>query len=149
VWNGIQKFRTPPFDILLVHDAARPFISPRIIEGIAQAALRNGAAVAAVRPTDTVKLSKDGDFVEETVDRQGLWLVQTPQGFRSDILVRSHEHARGQGFYGTDDSVLVERMGQKVRIVESDARNMKITTPLDMVIAEEIAGKYFRKEEGS
>ena len=84
---------------------------------------------------NTIKLCNAAGEVVETPDRSRLWEVQTPQGFRRDILVRANQQAMAESFLGTDDASLVERLGQKVFIVESDYRNIKLTTPEDMVIA--------------
>ena len=94
-----------------------------------------GAAIAAVPAKNTIKLCNAAGEVVETPDRSRLWEVQTPQGFRRDILVRANQQAMAESFLGTDDASLVERLGQKVFIVESDYRNIKLTTPEDMVIA--------------
>ncbi|MDM7925564.1 MAG: 2-C-methyl-D-erythritol 4-phosphate cytidylyltransferase [bacterium] len=127
-------------DIVLVHDAARPFVSvPRIRETIAAAA-RNGAAILAVRPKATVKRG-GGDRVEETLDRRLLWEAQTPQAFRAGILVRAYESAMKDGFAATDDAALVERLGLPVEVVEGEETNIKITTPFDWIVAERLAAE--------
>ena len=136
VWNGIQAATEPSDDdIILVHDAARPLVSEKTILETIRVAEAKGAAIAAVPAKNTIKLCNASGEVVETPDRSRLWEVQTPQGFRRDILVKANQQAVAEGFLGTDDASLVERLGRKVHIVESDYRNIKLTTPEDMVIA--------------
>ena len=136
VWNGIQAVQgAADDDIILVHDAARPLVSEKTILETIRVAEAKGAAIAAVPAKNTIKLCNAAGEVVETPDRSRLWEVQTPQGFRRDILVRANQQAMAESFLGTDDASLVERLGQKVFIVESDYRNIKLTTPEDMVIA--------------
>ena len=123
-------------DIVLVHDAARPLVSLAAIEAVIFAAREKGAAIAAVRAKNTIKVVADDGRVEATPARASLWEVQTPQGFRREILQRAYEKAAQDGFLGTDDASLVERLGEAVFVVESDYGNMKITTPEDLRLAE-------------
>ena len=123
-------------DIVLVHDAVRPFVSNKIIQDILEGALVFGAAVPALQPRETIKVSNGNNFVETTPRRDSLWLVQTPQGFQMTILEKAFEKASADGFYGTDESSLVERTGVKVRIVEGAYENLKITTSEDLLLAE-------------
>ena len=136
VWNGIQAVQgAADDDIILVHDAARPLVSEKTILETIRVAEAKGAAIAAVPAKNTIKLCNAAGEVVETPDRSRLWEVQTPQGFRRDILVKANQQAVAEGFLGTDDASLVERLGRKVHIVESDYRNIKLTTPEDRVIA--------------
>lgn len=136
VWNGIQAIEgAGDGDIILVHDAARPFVPAATILAIISAAREKGAAIAAVPVKNTIKLCNQDGEVTDTPDRRLLWEVQTPQGFRRSILVRANQQAAADGFLGTDDAGLVERLGEKVYIVQSDYRNIKLTTPEDMVVA--------------
>ena len=115
---------------------AAPVVSLATIEGVIRGAQEVGGAIAAVPEKNTIKtVGKDG-LVCSTLPRETLWEVQTPQGFRRDILFRANEQAEADGFLGTDDSSLVERLGVPVKVVESDYRNIKITTPEDLIIAE-------------
>ncbi|NHQ61246.1 2-C-methyl-D-erythritol 4-phosphate cytidylyltransferase [Chlorobium sp. BLA1] len=128
-------------DTILVHDGARPFIQPRDIDEIARLSMQFGACVPANRPKDTIKyIGADPDFFGETLDRSMLLQVQTPQGFRSGLLVQAHEQALLEGYYATDDAALVERFfpEQPVRILETGYHNIKITTPEDIPVAEAI-----------
>jgi 2-C-methyl-D-erythritol 4-phosphate cytidylyltransferase len=122
-------------DVVLVHDGARPLVTAEIIERVVEAAVEHGAAVPAVPVRDTIK-RVEGDRVLETLNRDELRAVQTPQGFRYDLLVQAHERAREEGFYGTDDATLVERLGHPVAVVPGSPENLKITTPEDLLLAE-------------
>ena len=136
VWNGIQAIAdASDDDIILVHDAARPLISTDVILETIRIAREKGGAIAAVPAKNTIKICDDRQQVLKTPDRSTLWEIQTPQGFRRDILVRANEQAIKDGFLGTDDASLVERCGYPVYIVNSDYRNIKITTPEDIVVA--------------
>ena len=132
--------------VVLVHDAARPFASAALFGAVALAAARTGAALAAIPLRDTLKRAKAGRVVA-TVQRKGLWRAQTPQGARLDLLRRAHAEAararaRGEGkaeedlSIGTDDTVLVEHLGEPVEIVPGEEWNVKITTPGDLAWAE-------------
>lgn len=124
-------------DIVLVHDAARPFITTPIIANLVVTANEKGAAIAGVRAKDTMKKVKD-NIIVETVDRESLWMIQTPQAFRFDLLQEAEDIAEKVGFLGTDEAMLVERLGHQVYIVESTYENVKITTKEDLVFGEAI-----------
>jgi 2-C-methyl-D-erythritol 4-phosphate cytidylyltransferase/2-C-methyl-D-erythritol 2,4-cyclodiphosphate synthase len=135
VWLGLQE-SSQDADIIVVHDAARPFVRQHLIHQCIEQAAAHGACTAAVPCSDTVKRA-DGDTVAQTLDRRNLWLVQTPQAFRRDLIIEAHESARRDGISdSTDDAQLVERLGKPVRIVQGSADNMKITEPADMALAE-------------
>ena len=121
--------------IVLVHDAARPFIRRSVIKELVETATNFGAAIAAVQAKDTMKLAPSG-IVEETVDRDALWIVQTPQAFRYEVLAEAANKAEVDGFLGTDESMLVERLGNPVRIVTSTYDNVKMTTQEDLAFGE-------------
>ena len=133
--NGIEHLFAA-CEIVLVHDAARPLVSRETIEAVISAAREKGAAIAAVRAKNTIKVVDEDGRVEATPSRTRLWEVQTPQGFRRELFVRAYEKAAKDGFLGTDDASLVERLGEEVFVVESDYGNMKITTPEDLRLAE-------------
>ena len=135
VRNALQEV-SPEAQLILVHDAARPLVTGEVIERVIAAAKECGAAVAAVREKNTVKVVDEAGFVQATPDRATLWAVQTPQGFRRDILLRAHVRATEDGFLGTDDAALVERLGEPVRVTEGDYRNIKVTTPEDLLLVE-------------
>lgn len=121
--------------IVAVHDGVRPFVSPGLVDNLVKEAEEWGAAVPAVRIADTVKSVEEG-VVRWTLSREGMWLAQTPQVFKYELIERAYEKAYEEGYYATDDSDLVERLGHGVRVVESSVRNVKITTQEDMLLAE-------------
>ena len=123
-------------DVVLVHDAARPLVSVETINSVVEAAKICGGAIAAVPEKNTIKVIDDNGFVVDTPQRSKLISVQTPQGFKREIIMQAYEQAERDNFLGTDDASLVERLGCKVKIVKSDYKNIKITTPEDILIAE-------------
>ncbi|MFJ7699518.1 2-C-methyl-D-erythritol 4-phosphate cytidylyltransferase [Lysinibacillus fusiformis] len=127
-------------DIVLIHDAARPFMTHDIIANLVQSAHDFGAAIAGVRAKDTMKKVRNG-VIEETVDRDSLWMIQTPQAFRFDLIVEAEDVAEKVGFLGTDEAMLVERLGHTVHIVESSYENVKMTTQEDLLFGEAILRK--------
>jgi len=116
-----------------VHDAVRPLVTPRLIEETLRQARRFRAAIAASPSKDTVKLAGPSGCIQSTPSRDLVWLAQTPQTFERTLLERAHRE--GRRLAATDDAMLVERLGVKVKLVESSADNMKITTPMDLMIA--------------
>lgn len=144
VWNGLQGFSVEP-DIVLVHDAARPLVTRKIIGDVVRAAERHGGAIAAVRMKDTVKVEGRKGWFDRTLDRKDLWAVQTPQGFAFETLIKAHRHAQRTGFLGTDESSLVERLRIPVRIVEGSPDNIKITTREDL----NLAGYLIKRRAGT
>jgi 2-C-methyl-D-erythritol 4-phosphate cytidylyltransferase len=132
---GISAFPELP-RYLLIHDAVRPFATPRGVRAVIRATRKHGAAVPGVRVTDTVKEADPSGIVSGTPPRERLWAVQTPQGFRSDLLCLAHRVARHLRYRGTDDSSLLERIGIPVRIVKGEYGNTKITTREDLEHAE-------------
>ena len=124
--------------VVLTHDAARPLVAPPVVRRVAQAALAHGAALAAVRATDTVKEVGQGGVIVRTPLRDTLWFAHTPQGLRRDLFVRAHEAARQEGFCGTDDVQLAERLGAEVVVVQDTYDNIKITSEEDLAVAEAI-----------
>jgi len=135
VLAGLSRLDRRRTDIVLVHDGARPLVPAALIRRIIREAAAHGAAVPALPLEDTVKEGADGRVVR-TVDRASLYRIQTPQGFAFEILEEAFRRAGEDGFTGTDDASLVERLGKPVVIVEGDPRNIKITTLLDLKWAE-------------
>jgi 2-C-methyl-D-erythritol 4-phosphate cytidylyltransferase len=127
--------------VVLIHDGARPFIGQNAIRACIQAVWTMGAACVGVPVKDTIKRVDMLDMVIETPDRAFLWQVQTPQGFKPDIILKAHQQAVIDGFRGTDDAMLVERMGMKVRMIMGGYGNLKITTPEDIAFAEALLGE--------
>jgi 2-C-methyl-D-erythritol 4-phosphate cytidylyltransferase len=125
-------------DVVLVHDAVRPFLTPGMIEEVVSVARAKGAAIIALPMKDTVKQVGGDHVIERTVDRRPLWLAQTPQAFRRDWLLAAHRKAHGEGVHATDDAYLVEWSGHPVSVVEGSGENIKVTRPEDMIIGEAI-----------
>ncbi len=138
VMNAVMELKshTAPNRIVLVHDGARPLVSPDIIERCIRGLDGHEGAVAAVPPNDTVKRVDDTGVAVATLDRGMLRLVQTPQCFRFGTLLEAYESAAENGVMATDDSALVERLGGRVRMVMGSYRNIKITTAEDIPVAE-------------
>ncbi|MFT4415695.1 2-C-methyl-D-erythritol 4-phosphate cytidylyltransferase [Fredinandcohnia humi] len=136
VYNGLQNVRNS--EIVLVHDGARPFVKVEFIHKLVKAAVENGAAILAVPVKDTIKRASIDLHVNETVERSGLWAVQTPQAFHVSVLTAAHEQARREQYLGTDEASLVERLPRQVTIVEGDYLNIKLTTQDDLLFAEAI-----------
>jgi len=127
-------------EVVAVHDAVRPFIAPAQIAAVLRRAAEVGAAILAVPVTDTIKEVEAG-MIERTLERRKLYRAQTPQAFRYELLLRANAEARAAGLPPeamTDDALLVERLGLPVAIVEGSARNLKITTPEDLILAEKL-----------
>ncbi|HVF88148.1 MAG TPA: 2-C-methyl-D-erythritol 4-phosphate cytidylyltransferase [Pyrinomonadaceae bacterium] len=135
VWRGLQSVRAATADVIAVHDGVRPFVTPEQIDATVRAAQLSGAAILAVPAIDTIKEVRDG-IITRTPERAALWHAQTPQCFRYDLLKRAYEQAITENLDGTDDSALVERLGAPVAVIEGDARNIKITRPEDLALAE-------------
>ncbi len=128
--------------VVLVHDAARPFVDPNVIDAVIRHSRAGEGAVPSVPLTDTVKEATlaDPTLVRRTRPRARLWGAQTPQGFPRSVLEQAHERARRTGHRATDDAALVEAMGVPVRLILSSYRNLKVTTPEDLALAELLAG---------
>ena len=125
-------------EIVLIHDAVRPFVTLRMIAEVVAAARKEGAAIIALPTRDTVKQVRMDGMIERTVDRTPLWLAQTPQAFRRDWIETAHRKAHAEGVRATDDASLVEWLGYSVAVVEGSGENIKVTRPEDLVIGEAI-----------
>jgi 2-C-methyl-D-erythritol 4-phosphate cytidylyltransferase len=126
-------------DIVLVHDAVRPFVTVEIVHDVIEAARKHGAAIAGVPAQDTIKevqRTAEGAVITATIPRERVVMAQTPQGFRYDVLKKAFDEAEADGFMGTDEASLVERSGHEVAVVMGSVRNIKITTPADLELAE-------------
>jgi 2-C-methyl-D-erythritol 4-phosphate cytidylyltransferase len=135
-------------DIVLIHDAVRPFVTQRMIEEVVAASWKEGAAIIALPMRDTVKQVRTDGMIERTVDRTPLWLAQTPQAFRRDWIETAHRNAHAEGVRATDDAFLVEWLGYSVAVVEGSGENIKVTRPEDLVIGEAILASRM-KESGA
>ncbi len=137
VYNGILAL-DERCSIVVSHDGARPFIKvENIIDGI-EGAVKHDACVVGVPVKDTIKVVGDDNSIDNTPKRDVLWAAQTPQCFKKDIIMKGYMKAMEDGFVGTDDSVLVERLGIDVKMISGSYDNIKITTPEDLIIAESI-----------
>ena len=135
VYNGIRAL-SADVDFVIVHDGVRPFVTDEVIFACLAAADECGAAVAAVPVKDTIKIANTDRFIVETPAREQLWAVQTPQVFRKSLLEEAHQAAQAQQLTATDDASLVEQLGFPVKLVKGSYANVKITTPIDLRIAE-------------
>jgi 2-C-methyl-D-erythritol 4-phosphate cytidylyltransferase len=148
VANALAAVPAEDKDLVLVHDAVRPFMDQEIIRNVIEAAAKHGAAIAAVPAVDTIKQverTAEGAIVKATIPREHIVLTQTPQGFRFHLLKQAFEEATRDGFTGTDESSLIERLGHEVAVVMGSPRNIKITTPHDLELAEFYAGQEAKK----
>lgn len=131
VYNGLMRLEDT--DIVAIHDGVRPLVSAEVITATIRAAESTGAALACVPISDTVK-KRTGEFLE-TIPRSDLWLAHTPQTFRTSLILEAHRKALADGFVGTDDAMLLERMGHAVEVVEDSRDNIKITAAEDLEMA--------------
>jgi 2-C-methyl-D-erythritol 4-phosphate cytidylyltransferase len=137
VFLGLQAIEGRA-DIVLIHDGARPLVSKRLIEETIEGAEKWGAVVAALPAWETIKEVAEGREVIRTVDRRKLWMIQTPQAFHYSLIWKAYQKARQEGTAGTDDAMLVERLGIPVRVVEGSKLNIKVTTAEDLILADAI-----------
>lgn len=137
VYNGLAEVSSK-CGIVLIHDGARPFIKETNIRESVLAAYEFGACCVAVPVKDTIKKVNNDGFVEATLDRSSLWSIQTPQTFKYSLIVDAHKKALEDNFEGTDDAVLVERLGHPLKLIMGSYDNIKITTREDLAIAEAI-----------
>ncbi len=139
VEHALNALSASAEDIVLVHDAVRPLVTPEIIHDVIEAAKKYGAAIAGLPAIDTVKQverTSEGAIIKATIPRAGVVMAQTPQGFRYEVIKKAFDEATADGFTGTDEASLVERSGHEVAVVMGSPRNIKITTPGDMELAE-------------
>lgn len=134
VANGLLGCNATDNDLVIVHDGARPMLGVVDLDALLDAAAKSGAATLGVPVKDTIKQVQDGVIVA-TPERSSLWQVQTPQVFRYELLLAAHRQAHADGFAGTDEAMLVERLQHPVTMVAGSYRNIKITTPEDLTIA--------------
>ena len=144
VQNALNAVSAQPDDVVLVHDAVRPLVTAEIIQDVIEAAKKYGAAIAGLPATDTVKQverTAEGAIIKATIPRAGVVMAQTPQGFRYEVIKKAFDEAAADGFTGTDEASLAERSGHEVAVVMGSPKNIKITTPGDMELAEFYIGK--------
>lgn len=139
VANALASLKAAADDVVLVHDAVRPFVDDEIISNVIHEVQRHGAAIAGLPAIDTIKQvdrAAEGAIVTSTIPRERVVQAQTPQGFRYELIRRAFDSAIADGFTGTDEASLVERLGENVWVVMGSSRNIKITTPADLELAE-------------
>jgi 2-C-methyl-D-erythritol 4-phosphate cytidylyltransferase len=139
VANALAQLKAAPEDIVLVHDAVRPFIDDEIIANVIREVEKHGAAIAGLPAVDTIKQverAAEGAIITSTIPRERIVQAQTPQGFRYELIKRAFDSAAADGFTGTDEASLAERLGESVWVVMGSAKNIKITTPSDLELAE-------------
>lgn len=135
VYNGLQAL-PPEAEQVLIHDGARCLATPELLDRCAEALLTCPGLIAAIPVKDTIKVVDGTGLIQDTPDRSQLWAAQTPQGFSVSLLKKCHEEGRKQGWAVTDDAALFEQCQLPVRIVEGEETNLKVTTPVDLAIAE-------------
>lgn len=135
VRNALKEV-SPSADIVLIHDAARPLVTEQVINNVVADVLTFNAAAPGVPCKNTLKQADENGIIVDTPDRSRMYEIQTPQGFTYDVITKAHDYAVHHQLSGTDDCFLVEQLGVSVKISEGDYRNIKITTPEDLLIAE-------------
>lgn len=138
IYNGL-KCLDDKCDIVLIHDGARPFVDDRIINESIEVAMEKRAVVVGTPVKDTIKVVHNGS-IKDTPNRVNLWAAQTPQVFEYNLIIDAYEEAYKNNYYGTDDSMLVEKIGQEVTMIMGSYDNIKITSPEDISIGEQILG---------
>lgn len=147
VANALANLKAAKGDIVLVHDAVRPFVDDQIIGNVIREAEKHSAAIAGLPAVDTIKQvdrTAEGALITSTIPRERVVQAQTPQGFRYELIKRAFDSAATDGFIGTDEASLVERLGVDVWVVMGSARNIKITTPADLELAEFLLAQAHR-----
>lgn len=129
-------------DVMLIHDAARPFLPAEVVQALLEAVRQTGAATAALPVADSLVRAQGPDQWGEVVSREGLWAVQTPQVFERPLIVQAHLQAQREGHAATDDAGLAARLGHTVSLVRGDARLFKVTTPGDLLLARALAAQW-------
>lgn len=132
VYNALINLDCSKDDLIIIHDAVRPFISRNKIIELINKSSKENCVIPGLKISDTIKRASVSGIVEETIDRSNLWLIQTPQAFRFHVLKNSFDKANSENFTGTDESSIVENAGYKVKIIEGEKDNIKITKPEDL-----------------
>jgi 2-C-methyl-D-erythritol 4-phosphate cytidylyltransferase len=135
VKRGLEKVGAAT-DIVLIHDGARPFVSPGLIDRCISATAEKGAVVVGLPVRDTIKVVGEDRLIQSTPDRQLLWEIQTPQTFQRELIIAAHAQAERDGVEVTDDAMVVERLGKPVFVLEGERTNIKITLPEDVLLAD-------------
>jgi 2-C-methyl-D-erythritol 4-phosphate cytidylyltransferase len=141
VYNGLKTIESDD-GIVLIHDGVRPFVNPEHLAACIKSAQKQGACILGIPAFDTVKHVNAKNEIIETRKRDTLWLAQTPQAFQLELIKRAHEIAKQEGFTGTDDASLVERLGGIVKIIPGSRNNIKITNQEDLKLAQAILNDW-------
>lgn len=141
VRNALDYASSLDIDYILIHDAVRPCVSKALINRVIEATILYGSAIPGIIPNDTIKISDDNSFVSKTLQRASLKAIQTPQGFRKEIIIEAYKKAEEKGIFGTDDAFLVEQIGIPIKIVEGEKENIKITSQIDLYSCQAILSK--------
>jgi 2-C-methyl-D-erythritol 4-phosphate cytidylyltransferase len=144
VYNALRAMDTKT-DTVVVHDGVRPFIQPEKLESCILGAKKFGACILGIPVGDTIKCVGKSGFIKKTLSRDNIWLAQTPQAFKYELIKKAHETARHDGYTGSDDSLLVERLGMDVRIINGSKNNIKITVREDLVVARAMLDAIFNE----
>lgn len=145
VYNGLKALPEDA-ECVLIHDGARALVTEDVIRRAMASVEKNGSGIASIPVVDTIKRADDDGLVLETPDRSSLYAMQTPQAFRLPLILRAHERAQADGFLGTDDASLLEHAGMPVYLSPGDRENLKLTTPIDLALAEVILNMRAEKE---
>lgn len=146
VYNGLMAV-SGDCDTVLIHDGVRPFVADKYIAELESVAMKFGGCVLGAPVKDTIKVCDECGNIINTPKRNSLWLAQTPQCFKYDIIMKAYKSAKSEGITGTDDSMLAERLGIKIKMVKGDYNNIKITTPEDLYIGEIILENMIKGRE--
>jgi 2-C-methyl-D-erythritol 4-phosphate cytidylyltransferase len=146
VWNGLQAVRSEGSEFVAIHDGARPLVTPRTIADCLALARKHGAACCAAPIPDTVKRSSYEQAVMESVDRQNLWAMQTPQIFSSGLILQAYASLMAHNELVTDEVSAIQKIGKRVQLLQNDEYNFKITFPRDLPLAEQVLDLRAAKE---
>ncbi|MEA1940543.1 MAG: 2-C-methyl-D-erythritol 4-phosphate cytidylyltransferase [Candidatus Caldatribacteriota bacterium] len=144
VFNGLKALDSTTTGIVVIHDGARPLVEKAIIQESIKAAETNGAAIVSVPLKDTVKKVGEGFFINKTLDREEIWRAQTPQTFKYRLIISAYRQAYKDKYFATDDAALVEKYGHKVKLIVGSEKNIKITSPFDIIVAENFLKRGIR-----
>lgn len=144
VYRGLKAVDSDT-DVVLIHDGVRPFVADKYIAELESVAMEFGGCVLGAPVKDTIKVCDSEGYITDTPKRETFWLAQTPQCFKYDIIMKAYEKAEKEGYRGTDDSMLAERLGIRIKMVKGDYDNIKITTPEDLYMGEVILENMIKK----
>lgn len=138
VYNGLLAIDNKSANIVVIHDGVRPFVSPEQLTACIIGAKKYGACILGIPVDSTLKQINNSGYVDKTIERDTIWLAQTPQAFQHSLLIKAYDKARQEDFSGTDDAMLVERLGGSVKVISGSKHNIKITTREDLELARAI-----------